>query len=484
MSNAGGNLKNTVAKGFLWGGMGNVVSQLLNLFFGIFLARILTPEDYGPIGMLAFFSAIACSLQESGFVAALANRKVATHDDYNAVFWFNILVSFFMYGCLFACAPLIAEFFNEPVLVELSRYNFLGIVVASFGIAPSAYLFRELKVKERTISQILSVVATGLTGSIMALKGYSYWGIATQSIVYVLVRAAVCWWYTPWRPSLRVNFAPLRYLFAFSYRLLITNIFQRFNWNIFSLILGKYYNRTDVGNYTKSAEWFNMGGEVVNGMVNAMAQPTLAKVVDDNERQLRVFRKMLRFTAFVSFFLMFGLSLVAKEVITIIITDKWIESARMLQILAVWGAFMPVQSMLTNLLVSRGRVRIYMWCTIVQGVLMLGILLAIHPFGIKNMLISYCIFNAMWLFVWQYFAHREISISIPMFLRDVLPYMLLAAAVMCLTHIFTVSIDNLYVLLLSRMTIAACLYISASYILRSEELHEIICFLFKRKKQA
>ena len=100
------------------------------------------------------------------------------------------------------------------------------------------------------------------------------------------------------------------------------------------------------------------------------------------------------------------------------------------------------------------------------------------------MLISYCIFNAMWLFVWQYFAHREISISIPMFLRDVLPYMLLAAAVMCLTHIFTVSIDNLYVLLLSRMTIAACLYISASYILRSEELHEIICFLFKRKKQA
>ena len=113
----------------------------------------------------------------------------------------------------------------------------------------------------------------------------------------------------------------MRYLFAFSYRLLITNLFQRFNWNIFSFILGKFYKSTDVGNYTKSAEWFNMGGEVVNGMVNAVAQPVLAKVVDDNERQLRVFRKMLRFTAFVAFPLMFGLSLVSKELITIVITE-------------------------------------------------------------------------------------------------------------------------------------------------------------------
>lgn len=484
MNSAGGNLKSAVAKGFLWGGMSNALCQLLNLFFGIFLARILGPDDYGPIGMLAFFSAIACSLQDSGFVAALANRKKVTHDDYNAVFWFNILVSFFMYGCLYACAPLIAEFFNQPILVELSRYNFLGFVVASFGIAPSAYLFRELKVKQRSIAQILSVIATGLTGSIMALKGYSYWGIATQSIVYVLVRTIVCWWYTPWRPSFKINFSPLRYLFAFGYRLMITNIFQRFNWNIFSLILGKFYNRSDVGNYTKSAEWFNMSGEVVNGVVNAIAQPALAKVVDDNELQLRVFRKMLRFTAFVSFLLMFGLSLVAEELIVIIITDKWIESANMLQILAVWGAFMPIQSMLTNLLISRGRSVVYMWCTIFQGLIMLGILLAIHSYGIKIMLVSYCVFNVAWLFVWQYFARKEISINVKMFLRDVLPYMLLATVVMVITHFITYVFDNIYILLSARIFIATILYMFIAYIMKSEELFEIIYFLLKRKKEA
>ena len=237
-SSAGGNLKSAVAKGFLWGGMSNVVCQLLNLSIGIFLARILGPDDYGPVGMLAIFSAIAGSLQDSGFVAALANRKQVAHDDYNAVFWFNIIVSVVMYAVLFFSAPLIVDFFDEPSLLWLSRYIFLGFVVAGFGIAPSAYLFRELKVKERSIAQMLSIVVSGSVGIVLAINGYSFWGIATQSIMYVLVRSIVCWWFTPWRPSFRVNFAPLRYLFAFSYRLLITNIFLRINWNIFSFILG------------------------------------------------------------------------------------------------------------------------------------------------------------------------------------------------------------------------------------------------------
>ena len=480
--NTANNLKHTVAKGFLWGGMSNAVCQVLSLFFGIFLARILTPSDYTPIGMLAIFSAIAGSLQDSGFVVAIANRKKVGHDDYNAVFWFNILISLFMYGVLYACAPLIADFFNEPVLVKLSRYNFLGFVVAAFGIAPSAYLFRELKVKQKSIALMLSIAFSGIVGIAMALNGYSYWGIATQSIVYVLVRTIVCWYFTPWRPSFKVNFAPLRYLFAFSYRLLITNVFQRFNWNIFSFILGKFY-KADVGNYTKAAEWFNMGGEVVNGMVNAVSQPVLAKVVEDNERQLRVFRKMLRFTVFVAFPLMLGMSLVSEELITVVIGAKWIESAKMLKILAVWGAFMPIQSMQTNLLVSRGRSRIFMWGTIAQGLLTLSILLAMSFFGIRMMLKTYCIFNILWLFVWNFFVKKEIYLSYTMFIKDILPYMALATAVMCITGYTTRFIDDIYVLLGSKIAIAATLYIFTAYITRSEELSEIMDFLFKRKKQ-
>ena len=462
--------------------MSNVVCQVLNIFFTIFLARILTPEDYGPIGMLAIFSAIAMSLQDSGFVAAIANRKEVKHDDYNSVFWFSILISILMYSVLYACAPLLASFFNQPVLIPLSRYCFLGFVVSGFGIAPSAYLFRELKVKEKSIALMLSIAISGTVGVVMALKGFSYWGIATQSLVYVLVRTVVCWYYTPWHPTIKVDFSPLRYLFAFSYRLLITSVFQRFNWNIFSFILGKFYSTTDVGNYTKAAELFNTGGEVVNGMVNAVAQPVLAKVAEDNERQLRVFRKMLKFTAFVAFPFMLGMSLVAKELVVVFFTSKWIESAGILQILAVWGAFMPIQSMLTHLLVSRGRTRIFMWCTIVQGLLTLAMLLAMSPYGIKPMLVAYCVFNIAWLFVWTFFIRREISLTFTMFVCDLLPYMLLSTAVMFAAYGITSFIENVYLLLVARILIVVVLYITAAWAMRSNELSEIIIFLFKRKR--
>ncbi|MBR5812941.1 MAG: lipopolysaccharide biosynthesis protein [Bacteroidaceae bacterium] len=490
------NLKHAAAKGMFWGGVSNAVCQVLSLFFGIFLARILGPDDYGPVGVLAIFSAIAGSLQDGGFVAAIANRKTVTHDDYNAVFWFSIIISLFMYGVLYSCAPFIADFFKESFVqpgtnnititkdefIDLSRYNFLGFVVAGFGVAPSAYLFRELKVKQKSIAMMLSIAATGIVGIAMALNGYSYWGIATQSITYVLVRTIVVWSFTPWRPTFKANFAPLKYLFAFSYRLLITNVFQRFNWNIFSFILGKRYKSEDVGNYTKSAEWFNMGGEVVNGMVNAVAQPILAKVVDDRERSLRVFRKMMRFTAFMAFPLMFGLSLAAVELITIVITDKWYESARMLQVLAIWGAFMPLQSMFTNLLVSSGRSKVFMWCTIVQGMLTLGLLLAMSSMGIRPMLVAYCVFNALWLLVWLHFAKKEIHIKLSMFLHDVLPYMFMSAFVMSVTYLVTKPIEDIYILLFAKIVIAASMYIILAYIMRSEELSETIAFLSGRKK--
>ena len=481
--NAEHSLKHAVAKGLLWGGMSNAFCQLLNLFFGIFLARILGPEDFGPVGMLAIFSAIAGSLQDSGFVAAIANRKEVGHDDYNAVFWFNVLISFAMYALLFVAAPLIVDFFNEPSLLWLSRYMFLGFLVAGFGIAPSAYLFRELKVREKSISIILSIIISGGVGIAMAVNGYSYWGIATQSILYVLVRSIVCWWYTPWRPSFKVNFAPLRYLFAFSYRLLITNVFLRVNWNVFSVIMGgnRLYSSADVGNYTKAAEWMTMGSDTVNGMVNGLAQPVLAKVADDKQMQLHVFRRMLRFTAFVSFPLLLGLSLVAPEVIVITITDKWIESAHMLRILALWGAFMPIQSMFTNLLVSCGKSMVYMWGTMVQGVIVLLLLVFMSPLGIDGMLSTYVVFNALWIFVWRHFAGKEISLTLGMFLKDTLSFVLLSAAVMLLTYWITQPIDNIYTLLAVRVALAAFLYLLVLLLVRNKELDEALNYLLKRK---
>lgn len=475
-------LKNAVAKSFLWGGMSNSLCQLLSVLFGLYLARLLGPADYGPIGMLAFFTAIASSLQDSGFVAAIANRKEVSHDDYNAVFWFSVITSVVIYVLLYFSAPLIASFFNNPVLLGLSRFNFIAIIINGTCVAFTAYLFRELKVKQRSIAAVLALVVSGVVGIFMALHGYSYWGIAVQGIVYALVRLVVYVLYTPWRPGLKVRFYPLRYLFAFSYKLLITNIFQKINWNVFSIILGRFYSSVDVGNYSKAAEWFSKGSDTVNLMVNAVAQPVLARVVDDNERQLRIFRKIMRFTAFISFPLLLGLALVSYELILLLLTDKWVESARMLQILCLWGAFMPIQSMFTNLLISCGRTNTFMWCTIVQGVLVLLMLLAMRSLGIKPMLLAYCIFNIAWLFLWCVLARRDIAITIRMFLSDTLPYLAVAAGSMLATALLTRGVESLSLLLLLRILLATVLYFSLSYVCRFEELREAYDYIFRRKK--
>lgn len=476
-------LKNAVARSFLWGGMSNAVCQLLSVLFGIYLARMLTPDDYGPVGMLAIFNAIASSLQDSGFVSAIANRKKVVSDDYNAVFWFSVVTSLVIYAVLFACSPLIAVFFNQPVLVWLSRFNFLAFVLNGFCVAASAYLFRELKVKQRSVAAMLALAVSGVAGIALAANGYSYWGISMQGIVYALVRLVVYWHYTPWRPSFTIRLYPLRYLFAFSHKLLITNIFQKINWNVFSFVLGKFYSRADVGNYSKSADWFRMGSDMVNVMVNTVAQPVLAKIVDDNTRQLRVFRRMLRFTAFVSFPLLFGLSLVSYELIVVLLTERWVESASMLQILCVWGAFMPIQSMFTNLLVSCGRTDTFMWGSIAQGVLVLLMLVVMHPLGIKPMLVAYCLFNVAWLFLWCVLVKRDIALTIRMFVSDFLPFLLVALTAMFVTGYMTHSIESLAVRLVVRVPLAAILYVFFCCFCRFEELRETVDYLFNRKKR-
>ena len=170
-------LKEKTAKGLFWGGLSNGVQQVLNALFGLILARVLDASDYGMVGMLAIFSAIASTIQESGFTAALTNQKEIKHEDYNAVFWFSSLTGVLFYLILFFCAPLIAEFYDKPELIGLSRIVFLGFLFGGFGIASNAYLFKTLMVKERAKIDIVSLICSGFIGVTLALNGFAYYGL-------------------------------------------------------------------------------------------------------------------------------------------------------------------------------------------------------------------------------------------------------------------------------------------------------------------
>lgn len=480
---SGQSLKEKTAKSLLWGGLSNSIQQLLNLFFGIFLARTLSRADYGMVGMLSIFSLIASSLQESGFTAALTNKKEIRHEDYNAVFWFSVGMGTTLYIVLSCCAPLIAAFYNTPELTSLARYSFLGFFISSLGVAQSAYMFRNLLVKQRSIAMMSALAISGTVGVLLAVNGFSYWGIATQNIVYVSVLTILYWFYSPWRPSFHFDFRPIKSMLSFSSRLLITNIFGHINYNILSVVLGKYYSGQAVGDFNQANKWNYMGYSVIVGMINGVAQPVLVNVSDDTERQKRVFRKMLRFTAFISFPCMFGLSLIAPELITIAITSKWSESASILQILCIGSAFTSITNLYSNLIISKGKSQLFMWNTIALGIIQVTSMFCCHPYGIMFMIKCYVTINACWLLVWQYFVWREIGLSLFQALQDILPYAFIAGITMWVTGYITRLFElNLYVTCLSRILLAALIYTIIMWLSGSVTFKESVQYLMKKKR--
>lgn len=480
-------LKEKTAGGLMWGGISNGVQQLLNLVFGIFLARLLSPSDYGLVGMLTIFSLIANSLQESGFMSALTRKERATSADYNAVFWFNVLCSLSVYAVLWFCAPLIAAWYGEPVLVPLGRLVFLSFVFSSFNTALRAWLFRNMRVRQMAFTNIFALFVSGVMGVTLAMNGFAYWGIAVQNLVYCCCMTLGSWYYSEWHPSFHIDLRPLRGMFGFSSRLLATNIFTHVNNNLFSIFFGRLYGDKAVGYYNQANKWTGMGHSMLTGMVWSVTQPLFARMsYDEPERIEQVFRKMLRLTAFLSMPALFGLSLVAPEFITITITEKWLPAARLMQILCVGGAFVPVATFYSNFIVSQGRSNVFMWNTVALCLAQMSLMVLLYPLGETVMVVAYTVLNTLWLAVWHYFVHRLIGLRLLDALRDIFPFVLLAGLSMILAGQAAsfLSGDNVYLSFLLKVVIAAAIYLLSLRLLGAHILKECTAFLkekfFKR----
>lgn len=492
-------LKERTAKGLFWGLANNGSMQVLNLVFGIVLGRLLYEADYGLAGEVAVFTAIASALQESGFISALINRKNASREDFNSVFWFNVTVSACIYVILWFCAPLLVWYFHEPELLWLSRYAFLGFFFASFSIAPRAHFYKNLMMKEQTIIGIVALLLSGTVGVVMAFCGMSYWSLVTQNILFILTVSVLSWRISGFRPMLHFNWQPIREMFGFSCKLLITNIFNTLNNSIFALLLGNFFTKAEVGRYQQADKWNKMGSGLITGMVQSVSQPMFVQVENDAERLVRAFRKMLRFTSLLAFPCMLGLALVAREFITITVGAKWLPSAELMQMLCVAGAFMPLAALYYNFLISRGRSNIYMWNIVTQGLLVLSLLCAIHflkwnvdfsifghqisATGIRLMVLTYVVVYIAWMFVWHGFVWREIGLRLTDSLKDTVPFLLIAAVSMGVTAWLTEGIENVVLLLIVRIALAAALYLGLVWLTGAKILRESIQFIRHHGKQ-
>ena len=535
-------LKEKTAKGLFWGGMNNGVQQLLGLAFGIILGRLLDPSDYGMTAMLAVFSVIANELQSSGFKTGLINLREPKHEDYNAVFWFNIVAGVVLYVALWFAAPLIADYYHEPKLIPLSRYVFLGFVFSSFGMAQSAYLTKQMQIKQIAKCGMTATLSSSLVSVAMAAMGFGYWALATQYLMYIAVNTILLWYFSPWRPSvsrkeeggtrnencfeadqttpnrrllhedaiaysggentLQGNlvpriFHPLKKIFPFSFRIMLSAIFTQLNNNVMNLLLGHYYGKTNTGHYNQAYQWSSKCFLLVGNMLRQVDQTVLVEAGIANtsqqgrERQLAVLRKMMRFTAFISFPLLFCLAMVSHEFIVLAIGEKWAFAASLLPLLCLSGAFMPLSTLLTDSVISQHRSDIYLWSTVVLGMLQIAMMVSLWRQGIVVMVWAYTFLNIIWVFVWHFFVRRLMGYRLLAFLKDIVPFALAAAAVMSLTWLLTEFIVyslwfiddylKLWILLISRGVLAMLLYYAVMRIAGAVILKEVIGFFTKRR---
>lgn len=473
-------LKEKTAKGLFWGSISNGAMQLVGLLVGIVLMKLLTPADYGIVGLLAIFSSVASTIQESGFTMALVNRSTIEHKDYNAVFWFNILIGWGLYSILFLTAPWIADFYEKPELIPVARISFLTFAIVSLGIAHNALLVKELKVKERAIIDVVAITSSGITALILALKGLGYWTLVVQQLVYTSIWTILRCFYSSWHPTFSWDMTPLKEMFGFSFKLLISSIVTQIHANIFSVLLGKFNTVTNVGYFSQGTKWANMGLLLISGMVNGVAQPVFVEVLEDQTRLVSVFRKMVRFVAFVSFPLMLGFAFVANEFIGMISQD-WLPSVPILQMYCVAGAIAPIQILYSQLTVSQGRSDFYFWCTMIYAVVQIGTAIWALQYGIYWMAFSNMIVSFLYLIVWHWFTSRIVPIRIVDVGKDIFPYAVILIIACLSAWLLLLKVENEYFRFLGKIVIVAFIYIMAMWKLNSVVFRESLAFLVKKK---
>lgn len=478
-------LKQKTAQGLIWGGFSNGVVQLLQAVFGVWILNIITPEDSGKVAALVIFSNIASVLQESGFTAALANKREPTHEEYNAVFWFNVIVGIALYIILFFTAPFIADFYHEPVLCPLGRFAFLSFVFSCFGTAQRAYLFGHLMVKQTSIMQMASIIISGIAAVCMAYAGWAYWGLAAQSLVYVACITFFAWYFSPWRPTLHIDLRPAWKMFGFSSKLLVNSLAFQFNNNAFGVLLNRFFPGGHIaGIYDNARKWDDRAISTIGGMVQGVAQPVLRDAAGGESRLIPAFRKMLRFTCFVSFPCLLGLALIAEDFIVLLVGEKWHASANMLSLLCIYGAFSPVVTLYSNLVISRGRSTINMVIGLVNCALVWGGIIVLHALGhnLTSMVIFYVSLNIAWLFVWQACTRRLIGLRWWHAFKDIAPFFVFSLGVMTLTWWLTSELNISWTRMFLRIVIVIILYIGSLWLARAQILRESIDYIFHKKR--
>ena len=398
------NLKKRTIKGFGWNFLDNILNRGISFVVGIVLARLLSPSEYGLIGIIMIFIAIFNSIVDSGLGSALIRKNDCTEEDYDTVFHSNHLLSIIMSLLFFLCAPLIADFFNEPQLKPLAQVMSCTLIINALSIIQNTLLLKQLDFKGKMVISMISSLASGAAGIAMAYSGYGVWSLVGQQISRQVLYTTLLWLHNRWIPRLRFSKSSFHELFGFGWKLLVSGLIDTVWKEIYQVVIGKFYTPATLGLYSRAHQFSTIFSSNLTSVVQSVSFPALSKVQDDPEKLKRGFRKVNKTSMLISFAMMFGMMAVAEPMVKVLIGDKWLPCVPFLQIICLQMVLYPLHSQNLNLLEIRGRSDLFLKIQIIKkGISVVPIILGIF-ISIYWMLVGSVFTGLIGLYVNSYYS--------------------------------------------------------------------------------
>jgi len=475
------NLKNKTRKGLFWSTFNTFFNKGLTFLFGIILARLLTPADYGTIGILAIFITIISIFVDSGFSVALIRKEEKKPEDYDTQFYFNIGIGFVCYLILFIFAPYIANFYELPILCPLLRVLAIKIIIQSFGIVQTAIYSINLDFKTPAIIAITANICTGIVGIYMAYTGFEVWSLVAQQLLSQLIIVGAYWILSKWSPQLRFSKDSFRYLFGFGSKILGTSLIQTVYNNIYPLVIGGKFGAGDLGLYSRANHFAQLPSEHISMVLNRVSFPVLSSINNDRNRVISLYTRMLKLTAFVVFPLMVFLAAISYPLIELLLGHKWISSAPMLQILCLALMWQPISAINQSILKVLNRPDLLLKMEFIKRPLGICIIIASLYFGMIGVCVGTVLIFLLAFVVDNICASIAMGVSKLRPFRQLLPYIVmsvcLGAIIFALNSVFG---DNILKLLFSSLLFLT-IFLVISKLVFKETLEELYNFVILKK---
>lgn len=474
------NIKKRTLNAILWNAVEKFLVKGSSFIISIILARILSPSDYGLIGMLAIFVALSTIFIESGFAKALIQKQDCTDIDYSTAFYSNLGISVVVYLIFFFSAPYIATFYGEPILCELLRILSINFIVGAFNVVQRAKLMKGMNFKALAQINFTGTVVGGVLGIVMAYSGYGVWSLVGQTIATTATMLFLFPRHSHWKPLWTFSYDSFRGLFRFGSKLLVTGVVATVVNNISTIAIGKAYKSGQLGFYTRATQFSEMIAFTVNDILGTVTFPVLSELQNEKERMVAVYRKSLYYTALVIFPVMVLMALLARPLVIVLLTEKWLPCVLLFQILCIARMFTPLSAINMNILNAVGRPDLFMRVDLCKIPMILLVLAFTIPISVTAIVIGNLVTTVICFFINTYYPKRMFGYGAYEQLKDYrrifVSLLVMAVAVVATTTV----IDNQWVKLLLGGLVGCSVYAGCCFLLKAITYAEVSA-LIRRK---